>query len=175
MLWLTFEALAQLRILRRNTHRAGVEVTLAHHDATSCNQWCGGKTELVRSQQGTDDNVAPGAKAAIHLDSDPSAQVVEHQGLVGFRKANFPWRSGVLDGRQGGRPGAAFKARDRHMVGPRFGNASGNSADTNLGNQFNAHIPIWIDVLQIVDQLGQIFDGVDVMVRGRGDQSDTRS
>src|SRR5579863_8047070 len=46
MLGLPLELLAQHRILRRNAYRAGVEVALAHHDATHRNQGSGGKAEF---------------------------------------------------------------------------------------------------------------------------------
>ena len=37
---LAAEFLAQLGVLRGNTDRAGIQVTLSHHDAAQCNQWC---------------------------------------------------------------------------------------------------------------------------------------
>ena len=44
---------AQLRILRGNTHRAGVQVARAHHHATQGHQRRGGKAEFFGAEQGT--------------------------------------------------------------------------------------------------------------------------
>ena len=84
------EFLAQFRILRGHTHRAGVEVALAHHDATLNHQRCRGKTELIRPQQRTDHHVATGLDLTIGLQADAAAQAVEHQRLLGFGQTDFP-------------------------------------------------------------------------------------
>ena len=51
-----------------------------------------------------------------------------------------------------------------------LGDAGGNGADADLGHQLDADTRLWVGVLQVKDQLGQVFDGVDVMVRRRRDQ-----
>ena len=93
MLGLASEALAQYRVLGGDTHRAGVQMALAHHDAAGRDQRGGGKAELVRAQQRGHRDVAAGAQAAIGLDGDAAAQAVQHQGLLGFGKADFPRRT----------------------------------------------------------------------------------
>jgi len=50
MLRLAGEALAQLRILGRNAHRAGIQMALAHHDAAFHHQRCRRKAELVGTE-----------------------------------------------------------------------------------------------------------------------------
>jgi hypothetical protein len=90
VLGLAGEALAQHRVLRGDADRAGVEVALAHHDAAGRDQRRGGKAELVGAQQRADRHVAAGAQAAVDLHRDAAAQVVEHQRLLGFGKADFP-------------------------------------------------------------------------------------
>src|SRR5208337_4883505 len=62
MLRLAYEALAQHRILGCDADRAGVEVALAHEDASGCDQRRGGEAELVGAQEGADDDVATGAQ-----------------------------------------------------------------------------------------------------------------
>ena len=56
----------------------------------------------------------------------------------------------------------------------RFGDASGDGADPDFRNELNADAGRPIRVFQIVNQFGQILDGVDVVVRGRGDKTDAR-
>ena len=51
---------AQRRVLRGHSHRAGVEVALAHHDAAQRHQRRGRETELLGAQQRGDHYVAAG-------------------------------------------------------------------------------------------------------------------
>ena len=62
--------------------------------------------------------------------------------------------------------------RDQDHVGMRFGDARGDGADADFGHQLDGDAGARVDVLQIVDELGEIFDGVDVVVRRRRDQAD---
>ena len=62
------------------------------------------------------------------------------------------------------------RRRDQDDVGVGLGNARGNRTDTDLGDQLDADARLRIGVLQIVDQLRQIFDGVDVVMRRRRNQ-----
>ena len=77
MLGLSGEALAQFRVLCGDTNRACVQVALAHHDAASRNQRRGGESELVRPQQSTDRDIAPGPQSTINLNGNATAQIVE--------------------------------------------------------------------------------------------------
>ena len=81
-------------------------------------------------------------------------------------------RAGVLDRGQRGRAGAALETCDGDMVGARFGDARRDGADADLGHQFYRHLAVRIDVLQVVDQLRQILDRIDVVMRRRRDQAD---
>ena len=84
------EVLAQFWILGGHPHRTGIQVTDSHHDAAQGYQGSGGKTKLLRPQQGSNHHIPPGFHLAIRLHHHPATQVVEHQGLVGFRQAQFP-------------------------------------------------------------------------------------
>src|SRR4051812_46348497 len=70
MLGLADEALAQHRVLRGHAYRAGVEVALAHHDAAGRDQRRGREAEFVGAKKRADDDVAPGADAAVDLHRD---------------------------------------------------------------------------------------------------------
>ena len=166
------EALAQHRILRRHADRAGVEVALAHHDAAGGDQRRGGEAELVGAQQRADDDVAAGAQAAVDLHRDAAAQAVQHQRLLRLGETDFPRRAGMLERGQRRGAGAALVARDRDVVGARLGDAGGDRADADLGDQLHRHARRRVDVLQIVDELRQILDRIDVVMRRRRDQAD---
>src|ERR1700761_8167545 len=53
-----------------------------------------------------------------------------------------------------------------------FGHASGNSANAAFGNQLDANGSARIYPLEVEDQLGQIFDGVNVVVGWWTDERD---
>ena len=78
------EVLPQFRVLGRHTHRAGVHVADPHHDAAQGHQGRGGKAVFLSSQQGGDHHVPPGLHLPVGFHHHPTAQVVHHQGLVGF-------------------------------------------------------------------------------------------
>ncbi len=107
-------------------------MALAHHDAAGRDQRRGGESEFVGAEECTDDDVAAGAQAAIHLYGNASAQTVDDKCLMGFGEADFPGATGVLDGGEGRGAGAAFEAGNGHVVGARLGDARCNRAHANL-------------------------------------------
>ena len=68
--------------------------------------------------------------------------------------------------------GAALVAGDGDVVGAGLRDARGDRADAHLGHQLDRDARRRIDVLQVVDQLRQILDRIDVVVRRRRDQAD---
>src|SRR5690606_36592690 len=68
----------------------------------------------------------------------------------------------------------AFVARDRHVIGTRLGNTRGDRADTDFRDQLDRDARRRVHVLKIVDQLRQVLDRVDVVVRRRADEADAR-
>src|SRR4029077_188500 len=107
-------------------------------------------------------------------DADPAAQAVQHQRLLRLGEAELPWRPGVLDRAPRRRAGAAVVAGDDDVVRLRLGDAGGDRADADLGDQLDTDARPLIGVLQVVDQLRQVLDRVDVVVRWRRDQADSR-
>src|ERR1035437_1013290 len=81
----------------------------------------------------------------------------------------------MLDGGLGRGTGATVVAGDENDVGVRLGDTSGDRAHAHLGNQLDTDAGVAVAVLQIVNQLGEIFDRVDVVVRRRRNESDARS
>ena len=73
---------------------------------------------------------------------------------------------------RGARP--AVVAADQHHVGMGFGHARRHRAHAHFGDQFDADARALVGVFQIVDQFRQIFDGINVVVRRRGNQADAR-
>ncbi len=165
------EAGAQDRILRRDADRAGVEMALAHHDAAGRDQRRGREAELVRAEQRADDHVTPRAQAAVDLHRDASAQPVDHQCLMRFGKADFPRAAGMLERRQRRSARAAFVAGDGDVIRARLGNAGRNGADAHFRHELHRHRTLGVGVLEIEDELREIFDRIDIVMRRRRDQA----
>ncbi len=163
--------LAQHRILRGDAHRAGIQMAFAHHDAAHGDQRRGGETEFFRAQQRRDHYIAAGLQFAVGLHADAAAQIVHQQHLLRLGEAQFPRNARVLDGTERRSARAATVAADQHHVGMRFGNAGGNCAHADLGHQLHGDARLRIHVLQVVDQLRQIFDGINIVMRRRRNQA----
>ncbi len=138
VLGLALEALAQLRVLRRDADRARVQVAGAHHDAARGDQRGGREADLVGAQQRGDDDVAAGLDLAVGLHPDARAQVVEHERLLRLGQPDLPRHAGRLDRGQRRGAGAAVVAGDQHVVGVRLRHARGDRADADLGHQLDA-------------------------------------
>src|SRR5258707_2303845 len=91
-----------------------------------------------------------------------------------FAQTNFPGKAGVLDGSERRRTGAAIVSADGDNVGASFGDACGDDADAGAGHEFDADAGAGVDGAQIVDELSEIFDAVDIVVRRRRNQRSAR-
>ena len=165
---------SQLRILGGDADGAGVQVADAHHDAAHGDQGRCGEAELVRAQQRSDDHVATGSHAAVDLDRDPGAQVVEEQRLLCLGQPDLPGHTRALDRRLGGGTRTSVVAGDRNVVGVGLGHAGGDRSHPHFRHQLDRHRPGRIGAAQVVDQLLEVFDRVDVVVRRRADEADAR-
>ena len=132
------------------------------------------ETEALRAEDRRLHDVEAGLEAPVGLQPHPVAQIVAAQRLVGLGEAELPRRARVLDGGQGARARAAVIARDRDQVGVGLGDSGGDRAHPGLGDQLHRHQRLRIDLLQVEDELRQVLDRVDVVVRRRGDQADAR-
>ncbi len=120
------------------------------------------------------DHVAPRLHLPVGLHGDAPAEPVQHQGLLGLGEADLPGAAGVLDRRERGGAGAAVVPGDGDVIGLGLGHARGHGAHPDLGHQLDADAGLGVHVLEVVDELGQILDGVDVVVRRRRDEPHPR-
>ena len=144
-----------------------VLMAFAHHDAALGNQGGGGEAEFIGAQKRPDHHIAARAHAAVDLHRDAAPEPVEDQRLVGFGQAQFPERAGVHDRGQRAGAGAAFVAGNGDVIGVRLRHAGGDGADADFGHQLDGYAGLGVDVLEVVDELRQVLDGIDVMVRRR--------
>src|SRR5215472_14213202 len=70
--------------------------------------------------------------------------------------------------------GAALEARDRDVIGARLADAGGYRADADLRDELHGNARFRVGALQIVDELRQILDRIDVVMRRRRNQADAR-
>ena len=167
--------LAQLRILRSDPHRTSVEMTLTHHDAAERDQRRGRKTKLFGAQHRGNHHVAARLQTAVSLQHHAATQVVEHQGLVRLGDTKFPRQAGVLDARERRSTRTTAISGNEDVVGKAFGHTGSDCAHANFGDELDAHACGAVGVFQIVDQLFEIFDRINIVVRWRTDQTNTRS
>jgi len=80
----------------------------------------------------------------------------------------------VLDGRERGGAGPAVVPGDQHIVGVGLGDARGHRAHAAFRYQLHADTGARVHGLEVVDQLRQILDRVDVVVRWGGNELDPR-
>ena len=63
-------------------------------------------------------------------------------------------------------------AANQNYIGVRLGHARSHRAHTRLGYQLHRDASLRVNIFQVVNQLCEIFDRVNVMVRRRRNQSD---
>ena len=159
-------------VLGGDAGRAVVEVADAQVLAAQRDHRRGAEAEALGADDRRLDDVEAGLQAAVGLQPHAMPQLVDAQRLVRLGEAELPRRAGVLDRRQRARAGAAVVAADRDQVGVGLGDAGGDRADAGLGDELDRHQRARVDLLQVEDQLREVLDRVDVVVRRRRDQAD---
>ena len=166
---LSTEAAAQLLILRGDADRAGILRADPHHHAAHTYQRSCGEGELLRSQQSGYGHITPAHEFAVRFQHDPLPKTILHKGVMRLGKPQFPGQSGVMHGGCRGCPCPTVIAGHQNGARTGFGNARGNGSDPCFRHQLYADPGLLVGVFQIVDQLGQILYGINVMMRRRGD------
>lgn len=68
---------------------------------------------------------------------------------------------------------ATVRTGDEDLVRAALGNAGRDRAHARFGNELDRYARAGVGVLQIEDELGQVLDRIDVVMRGRRDKPDT--
>ena len=89
---------------------------------------------------------------------------------MGLGEPQLPGRAGIFDRGQRAGAGTAVVTGDGDQVRIGLGHAGGDRAHARLGHQLDRYQRLGIDLLQVEDQLRQVFDGIDVVMRRRRDQ-----
>ncbi len=142
-------------------------MALPGHVTTEGHQDGGPEPELLGAKDGSHDHVLGGLDTAVCSQPNTRPQTVHHQRLLRLRQAQLPGTTSVLDRRQGRSAGAAGVAADQDVVGACFGHSSSDRTDARLGDQLHPDPGPRVDLPQVINQLRQVFDRVDVVVRRR--------
>ena len=92
---------------------------------------------------------------------------------MGLCQSQFPGKSGIVDGVSRCRTGTAVIAGYQDDLGSRLGYTGCYGSHTGFGYQLHGDSCLGVGIFQIVDQLRQILNGVNIVMRGRRDQGHT--
>ena len=166
------ELLAQLLLLRRHADGAVVGVADARGDAADGDHRDRAEAELVGAEQRAEHHVVARLQPAVDAQHDAVAQLVEHERLVRLGEAELPRPARVLDRGERRRAGAAVVAADLDDVGVGLGDARRDGADADLPDELDRDLGGRVDLVEVVDELREVLDRVDVVVRRRRDEHD---
>mmetsp|Transcript_20988 Transcript_20988/g.37386 ORF Transcript_20988/g.37386 Transcript_20988/m.37386 type:complete len:604 (+) Transcript_20988:2950-4761(+) len=169
------EHLAQLRVLGADSDRTSVEVAFTHHDAAERDQRRSGEAELFGAEHRALDDVEASLELAVGLYNDTVSESVKDKRLVSFREPELPGESGGLDSRPLRSSSSTIVAGNKDMVSLTLSDSGGDDSDTDFGDQLDADTSGRVGVLEVVNQLGQVLDTVDIVVRRRRDEADSGS
>ena len=137
------------------------------HDAALGNHRHRAKTVFLGAQQGCNHHIPASLEAAIGPQQHPIAQAVLQQAAVHLGEAQLPGTAGMLNRTQWRGASATVMAGNLDHIGIGLGHTGGDRANANLGHQFHRHLGGGMDLVQVMDQLGQVLNGIDVVVRRR--------
>eukprot|EP00982_Pelagococcus_subviridis_P002394 18522-Pelagococcus_subviridis.AAC.9 len=169
---LALELGAEGLVLRRDPDRARVLVALPHHDAPHRHERRGGEAPLFRAEERRDEKIPTRLELAVRLQHGAAAEVVRDERLLRLREPEFPRKTRGFDPGPPRRASAAVVSGDEDVVGFALDNARGDRPDAVLGDELDADARGRVRVLRVVDQLREIFDGVDVVMRRRRHEAD---
>ena len=147
-------------------------MTHTHHSAAHGDQRSRSKAEFFSTQQKRNRHVASAHELAICFQLYVLAQTVFAKHLMCFRQAYLPWQARMMHTAQRSCPRAAFSAGDQDAVSACLGHAACNDANARGGNQLHSHICLFVRTLKIINQLRQILDRINVMMRRWRNQRD---
>ena len=162
--------LTQLSVLSGNPGRAVVEMTDAEILAPHGHHRRRAKTKTFRTQDGGFHYIEAGLHAAICLQPHLAAQAIAAQGLLHLGNSQLPGGTGIPDRGQRARCRTAVITRDGDQIRVGLCHTCGNGPNARLRDQLYRHQRIRIHLLEIEDELCQILDRVNVVVRWRRNQ-----
>ena len=159
--------LTQFLLLGGDPDGAAVEMADPQDLTADNGQGTGPEGVTLGSEDRGFDDVGSGFEASVGLQFHETAKIVGLQSVVRFDESQLPGVSGEFDRTDGGGSRPAVGSGNDDLVGVGFGDTRRDGADAGGGDQLHGDFGIGVDLLQIEDQLRQILDGVDVVMRRR--------
>ena len=166
--------LAEFRILRGKAHRALVRMAAAVHNAAERYEQVRGKAKFFGTEESANHNVTTGLELTIDLELHAATEVVQDESLFSFGDTEFPRETGMLNGSERRCTRTAIMTRDENDVGVSLGNTGCNRTDTDFGHELHRNTSLRVGVVQVVNELSQVFDGVNIVVRRRRNERHIR-
>src|SRR5882724_10443803 len=145
-------------------------MALARHDATDGEERGRAETKLVRAENGSKDDIACKFQASVNAERETRTEARANQGVVRFAQTDFPGKPGVLDGSERRGASAAIVAANGDDVRAGLGDSGGDDANARAGNQLYTDAGARIHSAQVVDQLREVFNAVNIVMRRRRNQ-----
>ncbi len=149
-------------------------MALAGHVAADRDEHRRPEGELLGAEERGDQEVPPGPQAAVGPEGDAIAEAGPEERLVDVGQAELPRRADVLDRAQGRRPGPAAVPRQVDVRRAGLGDAGRDRPDAARGDELHPDPGGRVDRPEVGDQLGEVLDRVDVVVRRRADVAHRR-
>ncbi len=109
------------------------------------------------------------------MEAHPSTHVVEHERLLRLGESDFPGCSRVLERVQWACAGSTVVPRHQNHIGLRFGDTRCHRTNTRLAHELHVNIGRRVRAFEVEDELFQVFNRIDVVVRGWRNEAHTGS
>ena len=164
----------ELRILCSHTHRTGIQVTLTHHHTTQYDEGGCTEAELLSTEQSHEDDVTTTLQLTIDLQANLSTKTVLHQSLLSLGETNLRRDTSETHTRCRAGTRTTLGTRDNDEVCLRLSHTGSDGTHTTLSYQLDRDSCLRVYVLEIEDELSQILDTIDIVMRWRRNQADAR-
>ena len=159
----------QVLALGGDPRGARVEVTLAGHVAADRDEGRGAEAVLLGPEEGGHHDVTTRLEPAVRPQDDAVAKALADEDLVGLGEAELPRRADRLDRRERAGARASGVAGHEDVVRVGLRDARRDRPDARRGDELDADPGPGVDRPQVGDELGEVLDRVDVVMRRRAD------
>ena len=146
----------------------------AHHPASHRHERRRRKAKLLRTQQQGHHHIVTGHQLAVGFQRHRLAQPIAAEHLMCLRQADLPWKARMMHAAHRSRARTAFSAGNQDPAGAGLRHAAGNGSHPCGGNQLDSDLRFLVGALQVINQLCQVLDGIDIVMRRRRNQGDSR-
>src|ERR1700733_14712621 len=149
-------------------------MALASHHAADGEKGRSAEAEFVSAEESREDYVAARFESAVNAQTDAAAKAGAQKRVVSIAQTDFPRKAKILCGGERRCAGAPGESTNRSDVRAGFRDTRGDDSDTRSGNEFDADARTRVDSAQIVNQMREVVEAIDVVMRRRRNQRHSR-